>query len=70
MKLEQWAAQQPWKLGTHASGAKHIPDDRLIDRTEAFHLEDYLVSSVIAGTIWFVQRSATAWNSMRDPGED
>ena len=57
MTLKQWAEKQPYRVGTHSSGCKWIPDGSgLVDRSEAWHLEDYAVDSVIAGSVWFVRR--------------
>lgn len=69
MKLIEWAQKQPYRVTWRDRGyvlrevnpadavSAHIPDmPRLVDRAEAWHLEDWLVSSVAAGTIWFVRR--------------
>jgi len=65
--LENWSTKQPYRVeyrgDTGARWAKEetataatIPDSALIDRPEAWHLKDWLVSSVVAGSIWFVRR--------------
>lgn len=68
MTLREWEAKQPVTVGTHAHGARFVPDAaHLVDRTEAFYLEDYAVSGVIGGTIWFVPRGQSL--SMIEGGE-
>lgn len=57
MTLREWADKQPIALWEHASGIYMIPDAaNLVDRAQAWHLEDYAVRSVQGGAIWFGQR--------------
>ena len=60
MTLAQWAEFWPYKVSKHSTGAMWTPDavkNWSRDwRVEAFHLSDYLVSSITGGTIWFVPR--------------
>jgi len=58
MKLSEWEAKQPNIVGTHPiTGARFVPDHAgLVHRWEAWYLEDYAVSSVTGGTIWFVPK--------------
>jgi hypothetical protein len=58
--LDQWAEKQPYALGTKGGG-KWMPDGlNLVDRAAAWDLDDYFVSSVSGGTIWFAPRSSAA----------
>ena len=61
MTLKQWAEKQPYRVGfkgPETCGSAWIPDGSgLVDRSEAWHLEDYAVCSVIAGSVWFVRRT-------------
>lgn len=59
MTLNEWAAKQPLKVSRHPKyfNSFHVPDDSsLVDRAEAWHLEDYRVTSVTGGSIWFSPR--------------
>ena len=60
MTLEQWAKGWPYHVIPWAGGAAYVPDcaSREDHRRKAWSLTDYLVSSVMAGTIWFVPRTA------------
>lgn len=63
MTLREWADKQPLKVQRHKKyfNAFHVPDAlELVDRSEAWHLSDYAVSSVLGGTIWFIPRSPIA----------
>ena len=52
MKLAEWIAATGNLVFDHSSGAKHLPFDHYPD---LWHLEDWKVSSVVAGTIWLVR---------------
>lgn len=55
LTLKRWAAKQPYRI--HQSGRScSIPDGRLVDRSGAWNLSDYAVSSVAGGSIWFTPR--------------
>ena len=71
MTLNQWAMKQPYLVRAHGR-AYHIPDSaRLVDRAEAWSLEDYLVSSVSGGTIWFLARAVDGeWPEAPYGGQD
>lgn len=56
MTLEEWAAKQPYKLGTLLDKRWMHDSVDLVDRSEAWCLDDYLVHSVAAGVIWFSPR--------------
>jgi hypothetical protein len=64
MTLHEWAAKQPLKVAKHdkyfpgkGPVSYWIPDDsRLVDRAEAWSLDDYRVTAVTGGTIWFMPR--------------
>lgn len=61
MKLSEWAEGWPYRLQMHVSGACSVPDslESRADesyRAKAWRLEDYLVSSVSGGSIWFIPR--------------
>jgi hypothetical protein len=58
MKLIDWAERQRWELKYRHGGAVMIADQDLIDRPQAWRLEDYLVSAVTGGCIWFVRRAS------------
>ena len=56
LTLKAWAAKQPVRMQKHGA-ALSIPDvSNLVDRSDAWHLSDYLVSSVQGGSIWFSPR--------------
>lgn len=52
MKLAEWIAATGTFVSDDSSGAKHLPFD---DFPDLWHLEDWKVSSVVAGTIWLVR---------------
>jgi hypothetical protein len=52
MKLSEWATATGNVVGDHPSGAKHLP---FVEDRDLWHLDDWKVSSVVAGTIWLVQ---------------
>ncbi len=61
MTLHEWEAAHPRAyVGTHDSGARWVADTTTAmtydDRRLLWRLDDYLVTSVIAGTIWLVHR--------------
>ena len=59
MTLREWTAKWDYKPGTHKSGATYLVDDLVCGaRSELFHLSDYAVSTVVAGTIWLVKGEA------------
>jgi len=81
MTLDEWATLQPyavrapggWKDSAGRpteSPARYIPDSlNLVQRAEAFHLSDYLVSAITGGTIWFWPRHrGSAHYSMLERG--
>lgn len=56
MTLLEWSQKQPVKVQRHPKFFNSFccPDvPTLVDRSEAWRLEDYLVSSVAGGSIWF-----------------
>ncbi len=59
--LDQWAEKQPYRLGSKGA-SKFMPDGgfNLVDRAAAWNLDDYFVSSVSGGTIWFTSRDDAA----------
>jgi hypothetical protein len=61
MTLAQWSSKQPYRL-QRSGKACSIPDGKLVDRSIAWHLLDYLVSSVSGGSIWFIPRSGVRRN--------
>jgi hypothetical protein len=63
MTLKEWSAKQRYAVKRHAKffNSFWCPDDStLIDRAEAWHLDDYIVASVSGGTIWFSPRHTFA----------
>lgn len=58
MTLHEWEQQSGETTHLHPSGARWIAYASLSmdDYRELFHLSDYLVSSVIGGTVWLVPR--------------
>ncbi|MGH9317729.1 MAG: hypothetical protein ACRD1P_11570 [Thermoanaerobaculia bacterium] len=56
MTLAQWAAKQPYRISRNRSGVYVIPDSGLVDRSQAWHLSNYVVSAVSGGSIWFSPR--------------
>lgn len=72
MKLEEWIAATGNVVSDHSSGAKHLPFD---DYRDLWHLEDWKVSSVVAGTIWLVRApqpqhdSGDYWQAVEDLAE-
>lgn len=58
MTLAQWAEQWPYVIRQVGSTADVLvtPDTTHESRSQAFWLEDYLVSSVSGGSIWFRRR--------------
>lgn len=60
MTLQEWAAKQPLAVTRHPKyfNSFSVPDDsRLVDRPDAWCLEDYRVTSVTGGSIWFSPRN-------------
>lgn len=72
MKLEEWVAATGNMVCDHSSGAKHLPFD---DYPDLWHLEDWKVSSVVAGTIWLARApqrqhdSEDYWQAVEDLAE-
>ena len=61
LTMAEWAARQSYAVHKHPSGARCIHDGvAIVDRSEAFRLSDWVVSSIAGGTIWFVPRRARA----------
>ena len=60
MTLFEWEVKTGVYVGSHDSGARWVPGStlRMTDtaRRRLWHLDDYLVSSVMGGTIWLVRR--------------
>lgn len=56
MTLEQWRQLTNAYVGYHESGAKWIPQSQITYRYELHHLEDYVVTSNIAGVCWLSPR--------------
>lgn len=57
--LKEWEHMTKFYAKQHESGAYVLPDSTHINNTwrwELFHLKDYVVSSITAGTIWLVSR--------------
>lgn len=57
--LEQWSQRYSVVVGTHDSGCRYVMDEFPScneARTHLFRLTDYIVSSIVAGTIWLVKR--------------
>lgn len=57
--LAEWEHMTKFYVKHHDNGAVSLADSRHINSTwrwELFHLTDYVVSSVTAGTIWLVVR--------------
>ena len=52
MKLEEWIAATGSVVSDHPSRAKHLAS---IEDHDMWHLDDWKVSSVVAGTIWLVR---------------
>ena len=69
MTLAEWESMQPVTVGHHGRhGTRFVPDvAALVDRSAAWRLTDYAVSSVTAGTIWLVRRGSS--HSMIEAGE-
>lgn len=59
LTLKRWAAKQPYRM-QKSGHVFSIPDGRLVDRSEAWHLSDYVVSSVVGGSLWFSRRRGRA----------
>jgi hypothetical protein len=65
MTLTQWANAYGKVIHTHpTSGGKWTPDfydsspdqSRTVGRSDLWRLDDYIVSSVCGGSIWFIPR--------------
>ena len=58
MNLKEWSERQPTRASRHPRyfNSFWIADTGLVDRAKAWVLEDYRVSSVSGGTIWFTPR--------------
>ena len=54
--LAEWAAGQPYRLVYHSGSVATIPASSLRNRSGAWHLTDWRVSSIAGGSIWFVRR--------------
>jgi hypothetical protein len=57
--LAEWQHMTKVVVTLHTSGAYTVPDYSWLTgqwRWELFHLKDYVVTSVTAGTIWLVER--------------
>lgn len=70
MKLQEWAAKQPLRVERHPKyfNSFSVPDAAsLVDRAEAWRLEDYLVASVTGGSIWFSPRAPIVEISPQGP---
>ena len=60
MRLRGWADKNNVVVAKHAH-ARTVNDDAP-NQSDLFHLEDYLISSVAAGTIWLVRREPFSEN--------
>ena len=59
MTLREWQDKWDYIIGTSQTGAMFVTNDLVCGaRSELFHLSDYAVSSVVAGTIWLVKGDA------------
>jgi hypothetical protein len=59
MTLKEWSDKQPLAVQRHPKyfNSFWVPDSlSLVDRAEAWRLDDYLVSAVEGGSIWFAPR--------------
>lgn len=56
MTLREWAESQPYELNIGEVMAWIDDGSRLVNRSLAWKLSDYRVSSVSHGTIWFYPR--------------
>lgn len=54
--LHEWCLANHVTAYEHGTGAYYIPDRDYANRWELFHLSDFVVSSVRAGTIWLVRK--------------
>lgn len=55
MKLKEWQANNNVVVGRHAHA--RTVNTTAPNQPDLFHLEDYIVSSVSAGTIWLIRRN-------------
>ena len=56
MTLKEWTDKWDYVVGVKANGAVYVDENLVcVAREELFHLSDYVVSSVVAGTIWLVR---------------
>ena len=62
MTLSEWATATGNTVSDHPSGAKHLP---FFEDRQLWHLEDWKVSSVVAGTIWLVPARNSNTTAMR-----
>ena len=57
MTLHQWCVETNVQAFQHESGAYYIPDRNFNGkRSLLFQLDDFIVSSVIDGTIWLIHK--------------
>ena len=61
--LAEWSIAWPYLVERHLdTQSAHTADAQPVDvtlRQEAFHLADYVVSSVAGGSLWFVPRAGS-----------
>lgn len=59
MTLVQWVSNKPWIVSYHPkTGQAYIPDSSFND-WDLFHLDDYFVTGVVAGTVWLMRKPGT-----------
>lgn len=67
MTLNEWCDKNKIVAMTHPNGAKYVPEqDYGPLRTELWHLDDYHVSSVVAGTVWLVKKHPPIVVTLKD----
>ncbi len=58
MTLAQWAEKSPYRVSMHSSGCMVTAwNPSYVGYGDLFHLSDYVVSSIEAGTVWLVSRN-------------
>ena len=62
MTLSEWVAATGNIVSDHPSGSKHLP---FVEDRDLWRLEDWTVSSVVAGTIWLVPARNPITTAMR-----
>lgn len=62
MTLHEWCSAHKVQAWQHASNPDkyYLPDGIWSDRAKLFSLDDFIVSSIEGGTIWFYSRAAIA----------